>query len=947
MPYSRDQLRQQAESIQASDPDLFQEIQRVARSKDKPKWLPEVSEALSQLSWDRERPAVEGVMEGLASAAIDPNSVEYESIILRYGRPVLALRSGQPKLVFEDPDSETWRTRLTNASDYLRAAAASIGRIEVSNHPSGFPYMGTGWVIDDGVIVTNRHVALTFAERGDQGFTFSTGFDRKNPIGVDIDFIEEIDNVAASEYAISRVLYIARDDEPDIAFLEYNGTGRPPLSRIETIPDFIPKNTMVAIIGYPARDSRVTDLKLMDRIFGGIYDKKRLAPGFAVQISPDALNHDCTTLGGNSGSPIIDLATGKVCGLHFSGMFLKTNYAIPASVVATMLRRLRNNELLVPVIDATGKTKPPMSTSNADNQQLSQGTEVKFTIPLEITVRLGQPDQTPRLATATTATAAPSPSVTPSTAPAVTVTDRPTSEAALVEAKRLLGGRLDIANIELGWKFRDGWITNERAIVVHVHQKKDPTQLEALGLTSLPKFILNVPVDVQPAPLRLQMVDTSALEAAKVWQSPYKPWAEAPLEEVNEEMKLTAHLSPDAGWGVLSKFLGLTKKRLTIGMYDFTAPHIVKGVKDATKPRGRSMTLVLQRGEDIGKGTKKDDISDSDTVEIFHEALKNRFAFAWASVRSSGALFKSAYHIKVAVRDGAAFWLSSGNWQSSNQPPFDPINGADTSPSLLTSRNREWHVVVENTKLADIFEKYLQRDEKQASEQVQPEAAADSEPMVWVSEDFFQASEVELEARPQYFKPMEFKKKLRVQPLLTPDNYAEQVLAFIKSATSTIYFQNQSFKTGKAGSNPEHFEKLLQALLQKQRDGLDVRIILRKIGDLFDIISDIKDYGFDMDRVRLQTNCHTKGIVIDARAVLIGSQNWTGDGTGPNRDASLIIYDSEVAEYFQRAFLYDWTRIGKPKIDETLPAPELATGQEIAPPPRMILMPLNRWLGES
>ena len=62
--------------------------------------------------------------------------------------------------------------------------------------------------------------------------------------------------------------------------------------------------------------------------------------------------------------------------------------------------------------------------------------------------------------------------------------------------------------------------------------------------------------------------------------------------------------------------------------------------------------------------------------------------------------------------------------------------------------------------------------------------------------------------------------------------------------------------------NPPHYEQLLSALLQKQRDGLDVRIIFRKIGELPKLVSRIKDYGFDMNRVRLQTNCHTKGMVI-------------------------------------------------------------------------------------
>ena len=55
-----------------------------------------------------------------------------------------------------------------------------------------------------------------------------------------------------------------------------------------------------------------------------------------------------------------------------------------------------------------------------------------------------------------------------------------------------------------------------------------------------------------------------------------------------------------------------------------------------------------------------------------------RSSFAWAPVRSSPEvrewMFPSAYHIKVAVRDSTELWLSSGNWNNSNQPEDAPHN---------------------------------------------------------------------------------------------------------------------------------------------------------------------------------------------------------------------------------------------------------------------------------
>ena len=96
------------------------------------------------------------------------------------------------------------------------------------------------------------------------------------------------------------------------------------------------------MIGYPARDSRAPDEQLVQSIFGDVFDKKRLAPGQVTEAKTDVLLHDCSTLGGNSGSVVLDLGTGHAVGLHFAGRFLETNYAVPMTVVAERLEQVRH-----------------------------------------------------------------------------------------------------------------------------------------------------------------------------------------------------------------------------------------------------------------------------------------------------------------------------------------------------------------------------------------------------------------------------------------------------------------------------------------------------------------------------------------------------------------------------------------------------------------------------
>src|SRR5262249_30352197 len=50
------------------------------------------------------------------------------------------------------------------------------------------------------------------------------------------------------------------------------------------------------------------------------------------------LRHDCTTLGGNSGSPLIRLDDGKIVGLHFAGVYGVENSAVGAGTLRELIR---------------------------------------------------------------------------------------------------------------------------------------------------------------------------------------------------------------------------------------------------------------------------------------------------------------------------------------------------------------------------------------------------------------------------------------------------------------------------------------------------------------------------------------------------------------------------------------------------------------------------------
>lgn len=383
------------------------------------------------------------------------------------------------------------------------------------------------------------------------------------------------------------------------------------------------------------------------------------------------------------------------------------------------------------------------------------------------------------------------------------------------------------------------------------------------------------------------------------------------LPLVNEKMKATICVSPEAGWGELKDFLDGTQERLTIGMYQFTAPHVFEAIRDAVSGRGRTLELVLHPIPEppAKSGTKANDLKEIDEVlKPLKKLLKTRFKFSWATLNTKAqpdGLWASAYHIKVVVRDGIAFWLSSGNLQSSNLPPFRKFATPPDKlpPGFQSKYNREYHAIIENPKLAAAYEFYLRRDRELT--------AAQGEPVPFSLPDLFVEEEPPTAAvfaePPVFFPPLRLDRKIKVQPLLTPDNYVEHVLPLIKRAKKSVWFQNQYINFRGTGEDFKDFKLLVNALKKQIDAGRDVRIICRDMmkQESVDILVAM---GFPRTVMRFQEACHNKTILIDGKVALFGSHNWSNEGVTTNRDASLIFFDQEIAEYLGQIYDYDWNR---------------------------------------
>jgi V8-like Glu-specific endopeptidase len=266
--------------------------------------------------------AVEAIHDGRIDELSELQQSALEAIVLLTGRPALFIKTD----TFELPTGE-WEILAPYRAE-ISAVAKSVGRIGVSMD-YGTPYVGSGFVVAPGLVMTNRHVVEKFVARTSDGWILDPGCQMV------VDFKQEFGIADKREFRVEGVVWVDGREHVDLALIKLeasaveSGQSPAPL-RLQKDEGYANKGNNVYVVGYPAADPKRNDPKEMQRIFAGVYEKKRLAPGRISSLDPTEghLSHDCSTLGGNSGSCVVDLSTNSVIGLHFEGDYLVANKAI-------------------------------------------------------------------------------------------------------------------------------------------------------------------------------------------------------------------------------------------------------------------------------------------------------------------------------------------------------------------------------------------------------------------------------------------------------------------------------------------------------------------------------------------------------------------------------------------------------------------------------------------
>lgn len=256
-----------------------------------------------------------------------------EAVILATSRPAWFVEDNTPDADTALAADRYWVQHINR--QFLAIADASRRVAAIFKQEGGSRVqIGTGWMIGRGQLATNAHVAEhLFRQKLSGPVDPVSGWQPRPGVTGAVDFRFEHGGRSGPPFPISGHRYIENDpDGPDIAILTVSRHDDvDPPSHLA--PQFDPRcggataRALLFAIGHPVADA-IADANV-GIVFGEIDGTKRFSPGESRGLLGDfVLGHDCSTVNGSSGSPLIEFSSARVVGLHYWGYPGERNEAV-------------------------------------------------------------------------------------------------------------------------------------------------------------------------------------------------------------------------------------------------------------------------------------------------------------------------------------------------------------------------------------------------------------------------------------------------------------------------------------------------------------------------------------------------------------------------------------------------------------------------------------------
>lgn len=372
---------------------------------------------------------------------------------------------------------------------------------------------------------------------------------------------------------------------------------------------------------------------------------------------------------------------------------------------------------------------------------------------------------------------------------------------------------------------------------------------------------------------------------------------------------VTVYTSPDSSYSTLTNLLNSATTSIDLNLYEFHNTYLLTSLENAIA-RGVAVRVFLE-GQPVGGLT---DQSKYVSQEIIGAGGQVRYIISdTANERFKRYRFD---HAKYGIIDGQKVFLQSENWKETGVPTTN------------TYGNWGWGIIINNVNYANYVKNVFDADWNEGFKDSFPytPGTAYGEPSTGSILDT--ANPSGSYAAP--FTSQTITGTMKVTPVFAPDSTflkEKAIIGMMRNATKTLYVEqlyiHKHWGSAASGSPATDPNIYLEDVIDAARRGVEVRVIL---DSAFLDATDTRDNQYtvqyindtaaseglnmsakliDLPTTHLE-KVHNKGMIADGNKVLVSSINWSENSPTNNREAGVIVENSQVANYYENVFWWDW-----------------------------------------
>ncbi|MHA2225103.1 MAG: phospholipase D-like domain-containing protein [Candidatus Hodarchaeales archaeon] len=368
---------------------------------------------------------------------------------------------------------------------------------------------------------------------------------------------------------------------------------------------------------------------------------------------------------------------------------------------------------------------------------------------------------------------------------------------------------------------------------------------------------------------------------------------------------VTLFVNPDNADEVIFRYLKAAQSSIFVSMYTISRPDFNKTLIDLKEANPSMEIGVLISYRRVGKTENID-------TKAAAQSLVDNGIHVYNSTKDDLNV-DGFYHAKYWIIDGKHVFIYSGNWSPRSVNPGLELNDPTYSSS---EGNRDMGIAIHDAPDIALFFKEEVWDEDVAV------ANSWSPFLNKIISNQFSSSGVRFKIRESSlytptFEALNIKEEMTLSPMFTPDNALDIHKSWIDRANTTIEIQNQYITQFDDNLDwDDDPSPLVRSLIKARNRGVKVRVQVNEDSDSDNVTGYFFTNGIEvkwMGNSKTATNnswlsdTHNKLLIIDDKVTLLSSINFGENAFTNNREAGIVIQNTNVADYYRTIFESDWT----------------------------------------